>query len=575
MKKYSFIFSILLLLILIGASCVSAADLDESNSSMLDDGDIGLSQGDNADLISDDEILENDNDQLNHIETNSDDDLLEEPCNNIASVDELVLEDNSALAVSNLPDVIVPGGNLKDLSTFISYMQMNDGSAKEELRQKLELQYGISIPKEHSNTLCLNGNYNTISDKLIISITSGRNITIDGQGHTIDLAGSDHHDHYFVVKCGDITFKNIVFTNGYNNDGDNGGAISFENNGTGTIINCTFKNCWAKDTGGAIADRSGISLTIINSTFIGNEANKHSGGAVWSKGKLLVINSTFDSNKANEHGGGLYCKGYMLVDGCSFKNNNASLKVTTSGGYGGGLYANDLELTNAPIYFENNHAGCGGGMSAERILSNISNAIFIGNSATERGGAIFTNTGGDLTISACVFINNRLTSNRGGSFGGAVDLEGSNLRPVLKNNVFVDNFAYTVGNHVYTYYTLTADQNWYGSNNPIFSSVDFSSYDFNFEDSDYLVVSYNITPKDDQFEFELSFKTKSGKVPDNPLYILNDFVSFECDGEKLVFENITVEGIVIRATAIPKEYGSIPFTLKIYDIPVVKDYIIN
>ena len=93
------------------------------------------------------------------------------------------------------------------------------------------------------STLDLNSDYAAVKNKLIIKIS--KSMAIDGHGHTIDLAGSSKNDHYFKVNKGSVTFKNIKFTNGYNNDGDDkGGAILFNSSGISTLINCTFENCF-------------------------------------------------------------------------------------------------------------------------------------------------------------------------------------------------------------------------------------------------------------------------------------------------------------------------------------------
>ncbi|WP_458454811.1 hypothetical protein, partial [Methanobrevibacter sp.] len=95
MKKYSLIFSILLVFILVGASCVSAAEMDDSTPVILENSDMEISQGDNIGLNYENEILENDNDdEVSQGETIIDDGLLEESTVEVGSDDVLVLEDS-------------------------------------------------------------------------------------------------------------------------------------------------------------------------------------------------------------------------------------------------------------------------------------------------------------------------------------------------------------------------------------------------------------------------------------------------------------------------------------------------
>ena len=210
-----------------------------------------------------------------------------------------------------VPDVICEASNLDGLNLYVSVMDNSGTDSGEALRERVAVMYQTDIPKVHSNTLVLKNNIETIDKKLIIKITSGKDITIDGQGNTIDLKGSSKHDHYFVVKSGNIIFKNINFINGYNKDGDNGGAISFEGNAKGRIVNCTFENCWAEEHGGAIADRTGNKLTVINSSFIGNFAGDD-GGAIHSKGSLYLDGCTFENNNASDCSGLLMLKVQLL-----------------------------------------------------------------------------------------------------------------------------------------------------------------------------------------------------------------------------------------------------------------------
>ena len=321
--------------------------------------------------------------------------------------------------------------------------------------------------EETKNTLLLYNDIKSISDKLIITIDQGKDLTINGRGHTIDLAGSSKHDHYFVGKSGDVIFKNINFINGYNKDGDKGGAISFENKAVGTIINCTFKNCWAEDHGGAIADRTGNKLTVINSTFIGNKASEDNGGAIFCEGLLYVEGCLFESNSAKVDGGAIFCKGDMRVVGSVFKSNKASgarsqcyggairtegiayidnstFENNTSDDYGGAVYAKIIKINqnqnNAQDYktfFMGNTAkdNNGGAVFCE-CEAYVKNAKFFGNKAYEDGGAIH---GRSVTADHCLFDSNKAM---GAVFSKCEDgAICSKMAAYLYNSDFLNNVA--------------------------------------------------------------------------------------------------------------------------------------
>ena len=321
--------------------------------------------------------------------------------------------------------------------------------------------------EETNNTLLLNNDIKSISKKLIITINQGKYLTIDGRGHTIDLAGSSKHDLYFVVKSGDVIFKNINFINGYNKDGDKGGAISFEDDAIGTIINCTFKNCWAEKHGGAIADRTGNRLTLINSTFIGYKASDDNGGAIFCEGALLAEGCLFELNSAKVDDGAIFCKGDMRVVGSVFKSNKASgarsqcyggavrtegiayivnstFENNTSDDYSGAVYAKIIKINqnqnNAQGYntfFIGNTAkdNNGGAVFCE-CEAYVKNAKFFGNKAYEDGEAIH---GRSVTADHCLFDSNKAM---GAVFskceGGAIC---SKMAAYLYNSDFLNNVA--------------------------------------------------------------------------------------------------------------------------------------
>ena len=308
-----------------------------------------------------------------------------------------------------VPDVICEASNLDGLNLYVSVMDNSGTDSGEALRERVAVMYQTDIPKVHSNTLVLKNNIETIDKKLIIKITSGKDITIDGQGNTIDLKGSSKHDHYFVVKSGNIIFKNINFINGYNKDGDNGGAISFEGNAKGRIVNCTFENCWAEEHGGAIADRTGNKLTVINSSFIGNFAGDD-GGAIHSKGSLYLDGCTFENNNASD------CSGAVDVEGstaeickCHFIRNHAKDD-------GGAIWIKGNLILNNSYFMGNVAEDCRGAVDVEGSTAEIYPCAFFNNSANDDGGAIWAN--GNLIVNSSSFMGNVADDSAGTIYAG-------------------------------------------------------------------------------------------------------------------------------------------------------------
>ena len=374
----------------------------------------------------------------------------------------------------SLPDVACEAYELEDFNLYVSFMDNSGTASGESIREKLSGMYQVIIPKEHSNTLVLKQDIRPIDKKIIIKITNGKDIIIDGQGHTIDLKGSSKHDHYFVVKSGNVIFKNINFINVYNKDSDKGGAISFEDKAIGTIINCTFKNCWAEDYGGAIADRTGNKLTLINSTFIGNKASDDDGGAIFCKGPMYAEGCIFENNHADDYGGAIdiesdkpstfkkcifksncagddnggaiFSKGLLNIEDCLFNSNKAKCD-------GGAIFCKKDVNVIRSVFNSNKASGalaqqCQGGAILSEETIYIDNCTFENNTSDDYGGSVYAdyiyiNKNQDKQSFNTFFINSKSEDNEGGALHYLYEA-------CIKNTVFRGNNAEWQGGAVFT-----------------------------------------------------------------------------------------------------------------------------
>ena len=241
-------------------------------------------------------------------------------------------------------------------------------------------------------------------------IIIGKNIVIDGKGHTID---AKNKTRVFKVATGyKLTLSNVNIVNGQVS-GENGGAIL--NSGTIILKNCTFTNCNAlgsKGNGGAISGSGSGTISYCNFTEcsagkMGGAVNVNKnkfyycnfvkdtagfGGAV--AGTVYLYNSNFKSCKAtassNYDGGGAGTGEFPVVDSCTFTNCKAPK------GYGGALRGT-VKATNSK--FINCGAKQGGAL---RGKGDFSGCTFEGCVATtSMGGAIFTEK---ATINKCNFL---------------------------------------------------------------------------------------------------------------------------------------------------------------------------
>ena len=148
--------------------------------------------------------------------------------------------------------------------------------------------------------------------------------------------------------------------------------------------------------GGAI--RSVGTLALNNVTIRFSQTNG-CGGAIYSDGILNISNSTFGNNTGVLAGGAI-CTGTpvtnrLRVIDSSFSNNKTTDAVT---GYGGAIYVSGpiAEATIIDSLFLSNLAKLGGGLTVwtggTATLSTQNPAspnTFIGNSATQDGGAVY------------------------------------------------------------------------------------------------------------------------------------------------------------------------------------------
>ena len=218
-----------------------------------------------------------------------------------------------------------------------------------------------------------------------------------------------------------------------NTAGDYGGALCREVNADGGYgNNNVFINNTADDVGGAIAWMKSESITINNYDFINNTAG-YSGGAIYvgeGSGNCVVKNSYFEANEVTGepgHGGAIewYAK-EGSIDNSEFVNN----KAYKGGAVFVGQVAGDINITNS-VFTNNTALTHGGAIDANASSVIMEHSEFYNNTA-EYGGALYVGGAGEHnSVGYCLFIGNNATEN-----GGAIDWAASN------GNVLESTFEY-------------------------------------------------------------------------------------------------------------------------------------
>ena len=163
------------------------------------------------------------------------------------------------LIMSLILFISIAGVSAEDLNQDISLIQSPDGGTFAELQDKIN-------NADEGSTIKLENNY-TYEDSFKDGyITISKNITLDGDGHTIDANSASG---IFDITASRVVLNNIAFINAVVDD-DIGSAIL--SNGDLSINNCRFANSFAP-----IYSKG--NLTVINSTFNGNINDYTGGGA--------------------------------------------------------------------------------------------------------------------------------------------------------------------------------------------------------------------------------------------------------------------------------------------------------
>ena len=217
---------------------------------------------------------------------------------------------------------------------------------------------------------------------------------------------------FLLVKSPNVSVIRCQFMN--NDVGNNklGGGLYLESV-TAMVNESLFLNNRALK-GSGIGARSS-NLTVDNSNFTINYAIDF--GSIDSEGNnLTVTNSVFVSNRA-AYGAGVaaIAMDSLLITNCSFSGNNKQAIFTRLG--------DDIAIM-ANTFSRNVGGGVfgGGAIASDRTLKlPITDCLFDSNTASDgKGGAIYMNDGGLLTLIRCNFIGNSAFLE-----GGAVYATGS------------------------------------------------------------------------------------------------------------------------------------------------------
>lgn len=264
-------------------------------------------------------------------------------------------------------------------------------------------------------------------------------------------ANNDYGGAIYITDNAKYTIIDCIFENNYAEY--KGGAVYSEN--SIDIENSTFISNSADYAGAVYVERD---LNAVNVDFIQNSANDY-GGAFYSGRDADISLCRFESNRiasSDGYGGAIYVEGNVRISNSTFNKNYAKAN-------GGAVYALGVTLLGSNS-FENNAAGKhGGAIYAYFFTDDVKYEKFINNNAENGyGGAIHIYSENEVAFSQCIFVNNHC-----GQSGGVIYMDSSRSHLTLENNFFNGNSAQKKGQAVFNYgYYDSVDSNCWSDKNP-------------------------------------------------------------------------------------------------------------
>lgn len=259
-----------------------------------------------------------------------------------------------------------------------------------------------------SGTLALKHDYTAEAGEGYINIPSGKTITIDLNGHTIDRnLTAETENGYVIFNAGILTLKDDV----------GGGKITGARN---------------TKYGGGVYNKG--TFTLNSGEISGNKAT-HGGCGVYNQGTFTMNDGTITGNSGNLAGGGVYNQGMFTMNGGTISGNTINF-------YGGGVDNNKIFVMNGGTITGNSSGLTGGGVENDDTFT-MNGGTISGNTAQEGGGVlsyqasfnigsrsvikITGNTDEDGTSNVCLYDGELITVNSAPTEGSEI---GVNVYPV-------------------------------------------------------------------------------------------------------------------------------------------------
>ncbi|HXE99792.1 MAG TPA: right-handed parallel beta-helix repeat-containing protein [Solirubrobacterales bacterium] len=248
---------------------------------------------------------------------------------------------------------------------------------------------------------------------------------------TIRLAAHDYNlqrrgaEHANAAGDLDVTESLAIAGEGAEVTGINGNGSTTNDrvvqvsSGTLTISGLTIHDGAAGAAGGGIQAAPGTTLTLMDSTVSGNDAGY--GGGIYAA-TVKLTDSTVGDNTAVGGTGGIQAGAATLIRSTVSANRGDGISAATarftdstvSANIGGGIAANVASLINSTVS-DNTGAAYGGGILVRRAATLTDSTVKDNESGLQGGGGIYVESG-SLTVARSTVSNNSSSGYGGGIF---------------------------------------------------------------------------------------------------------------------------------------------------------------
>ena len=262
------------------------------------------------------------------------------------------------------------------------------------------------------------------------SAFKGNTATKGGAIYVNSSTATDATTGESVTYRGKITLENSKFTeNSANlNETDSRGGAIFVAGGVVEANGASFEGNLATLYGGAICAESSSEMTLTDTVFDGNLSGGN-GGALWTyfDSSTVICGIVAKGNRSQEGSGGfIYTRGDLEIKTDGERENI----------FGGSAEGEGNSAVSGGVIYVN-----GPEEDGKTSKMNISSASFIGNEASESGGAFyFIRSDADIERSS-------FEGNSSVKYAGAIELLNSSAS--IKASSFINNTAQTSGGAVY------------------------------------------------------------------------------------------------------------------------------